>query len=55
MKVQYRVFRSNFQSWDDLFNAAAAFATELGSARLIGISHSCQSTDGVVTVWYWEE
>ena len=55
MKVQYKVFRSSVQSWDKLFGEAAAFASELGDMRLIGISHSCEGTDGVVTVWYWTE
>ncbi len=53
MQVNYRMFRGSWGTWDDLFEEAAAFATEVGELRLINISHSCASTDGVVTVWYW--
>lgn len=53
MRVGYKIFRGNFTTWDDLFTQATHFATELGETRLINISHSCQGTDGVVTVWYW--
>jgi hypothetical protein len=54
MQVQYRVFRGTFTSWDTLFAEAAAFASEIGPDRLIGISQSEDRSDGVVTVWYWE-
>jgi hypothetical protein len=53
MRVGYTMFRGTFATWDELFAKAAAFATELGETRLISISHSCASSDGVVTVWYW--
>jgi hypothetical protein len=54
MSVQYKVFRSTFSSWDELFQEASEFASDLGRDRLISISHSCDHSDGVVTVWYWE-
>lgn len=53
--VRYEVFRGAFTTWDMLFHQAAAFATEIGRDRLIGISHSEDQEDGVVTVWYWGE
>ena len=52
--VQYRMFRGTFAGWDELFAQAAAFATSLGEERLIGISHSADQSDGVVTVWHWD-
>jgi len=51
--VEFKVFRGEWTSWDELFSEAAAFATQIGSLRLIGISHSSDKSDGVVTVWYW--
>ena len=53
MRVQFRVFKAVFKSWETLFEEAAQFATEIGPERLIGISHSGDQADGVVTVWYW--
>jgi hypothetical protein len=41
------------RSWQELFRDAAAFADTVGSERLIGISHSADNGEGVVTVWYW--
>lgn len=52
-KVEFRVFRGSLASWEQLFSEAAAFATEIGSLKLINISHSEDSNEGVVTVWYW--
>ena len=54
MRATFEVFSANFSSWHTLFEKAAALATELGPERLIGISHSADRTEGVVTVWYWE-
>jgi hypothetical protein len=63
MRVTFKQFVSSTASWESMFAEAAAFATELGRDRLIGISHShgASTTNwapggtGVVTVWYWEE
>jgi hypothetical protein len=52
--LEYEVFRGAWISWGELFRQAADFASRLGSDRLLGISHSCDRTDGVVTIWYWE-
>jgi hypothetical protein len=54
MRATYRVFRGTFASWEQLFEEAAAFATQVGPERLISISHSEDGNDGVVAVWYWE-
>jgi len=52
--VKFRVFRSDFSSWNTLFEEAAEFATMIGRERVISISHSA-GHDGVVTVWYWSK
>jgi hypothetical protein len=54
-RAKYRIFRSTFASWDQLFGEAADFATQIGPERLINISHSANHADGVVAVWYWAE
>lgn len=55
MYVRFQNFRGGMMtSWDDLFQKAATFATEVGAQRLISISHSSDNHDGVVTVWYWD-
>ena len=51
--MAFRIFRGTFATWDQLFTDAAAFATEIGSERVLNISHSADRGDGVVTVWYW--
>jgi hypothetical protein len=63
MQVAFKHFSSSVGSWESLFAEAAAFATEVGRDRLIGISHSHGGGttmmgvggEGVVTVWYWSE
>lgn len=52
-RLQYEVFRGTLSSWDDLFTRASDFASVLGPERVLTISHSCDHSDGVVTVWYW--
>lgn len=54
-RVQFRIFKSGMQSWEVLFGEAAAFASTLATDRLINISHSCDSREGVVCVWFWED
>ena len=55
MHVYFKVFRSTFQSWNQLFEDAAEFSSAIGRDRLISISHSADDSRGVVTVWYWAE
>jgi hypothetical protein len=59
MRVQYKVFQSSTSSWKSLFDEVAAFASEIGPPRLIGISHSEGREGilamGVITVWYWDQ
>ena len=55
-KVEFQIFKGGaFVPWDDLLAKAAQFATEVGSERLITISHSDDHNSGVVVVWYWTE
>jgi hypothetical protein len=54
MRPQVKIFQSSFTSWNALFEDAAQFASEVGPERLIGIWHSEDKDDGVVTVWHWE-
>lgn len=61
MRAAFKHFSSSMESWEAMFAQAAAFATEVGPDRLIGISHSHggggdlfgAGGSGVVTVWYW--
>jgi hypothetical protein len=48
----FQRFRGTLTTWDQLFNQAAEFATSVGSQYVVGISHSADRGDGVVTVWY---
>jgi len=53
MRVQFRIFHGMTVSWEQLFGDAARFASQIPPDRLINISHSCDKSQGVVTVWYW--
>jgi len=56
MRVAFEVFRGGlFAAWQDLYERAAAFATQLGPQRVINISQSCDHSQKIVTVWYWTE
>jgi hypothetical protein len=54
MRASFKVFRGTLATWEQLFQDAADFATEAGPDRVISISHSEDSNEGVVTVWFWE-
>ena len=61
MTVHNRVFASSSKSWEALCDEASAFASEVGSEKLINISVAASGgTDvfglggsGVIVVWYW--
>jgi len=55
MQVKFETFRGALASWDELFGRAATRATELGETRVINISHSCDGSKGVVTLWFWDD
>lgn len=45
--------RSSMRSWQQLFDEVAAFASQLEEGQLFDITHSADSNEGVITVWYW--
>ena len=53
MEARFEIFRGTLKSWDKLLGEAAEFASGIGRDRLIGISHSADSGEAVVVVWYW--
>ena len=55
MRVTFEIFRGVLKTWLELNAQAAAFATQVGPERVINISQSCDSVEGVVTVWYWTD
>lgn len=55
MRILCKHFRATFKSWQSLFQDAADYASAIGRERLVSISHSQHSSEGIVTVWYWGE
>jgi hypothetical protein len=55
MHTHYRVFRSSSKTWAQLFNEASEFADKVGPEKLINITHSCDHSDAVVVVWFWDK
>jgi hypothetical protein len=53
MQARFKMFQSGHEPWEMMFQRAADFMTKLGPEYTIGVSHSHESTVGVVTVWYW--
>jgi hypothetical protein len=53
-RASYRMFSSYTKSWETLFDEVARFLSELGRERVISVSHSADSGQGVVAVWFWE-
>jgi hypothetical protein len=53
-EVRFEIFRSGMSSWESLFTEAADFVNRrINPDDLINISHSEDSNEGVVVVWYW--
>ena len=52
--LQFKFFLSATQSWQDMFVEARDFARTLDPRQLVSISHSCDKSQGVVTVWFWD-
>ncbi len=51
MIVRCKKFEAKFIKWDIVLEEACKFASEIGTKRLINISH----TNGArVVVWYWD-
>jgi len=55
MHAEHQTIRGTWTTWSELFDAAARIATEVGPARLIGLSHSDDGGEGVITVWSWDQ
>lgn len=53
-RVAFKIFRGTLATWKELFIQASELASTIGKERLITISHSADSGDGVVVVWYWD-
>ena len=53
MIARFKLFKSSFDSWEQMCQDAADFLTQVGPQRVIGVSHSQESSLGVITVWYW--
>ena len=54
-RVDFKIFRGTFTSWNSLCTEAAEFASTISPQNLISISHSEDDEDGVITVWYWTD
>jgi rubrerythrin len=52
-RVQYKLFRATFKSWEKLCAEAADFAGSLSREQVISVSHSSDGGEGLVVVWYW--
>ena len=53
MRVRFEVFKSSFKTWKDLAEEASDYASNIGRERLINITVSADSGQGVIMVWYW--
>ena len=52
-RLEFRMFRGTWVTWEDLFREATAFADEIGPDRVVNVSHSVDPhSEGVVVVWY---
>ena len=51
-RLAHRIFRGTFATWEELFDEAQDFANEIGTDRVVNLSHSADRGDGVVVVWY---
>lgn len=53
MNPEYHIIRGAWATWHELFTTAADVATQAGPGNLIGISHSEDAGESVITVWNW--
>ena len=54
MVARFKIFRSQWDSWEEMCTQVTEFLNEIGPDKVIGVSQSQESTLGVLTVWYWE-
>lgn len=55
MQAKFKLFRSETESWETMFQKAADFMSTIGPEKTIGITTTQQSYVGIVTVWYWSD
>lgn len=56
MRAQFKVFRSQWETWEAACERVSEFASEVGPARLISITHSeANRLGGTLIVWYWDD
>lgn len=53
MKLEFKIFRATFASWETLCKEVAEFVTAIGRNDIETISQSADHHEGIVTVWYW--
>jgi hypothetical protein len=53
--ARFKHFQGGLSPLESLFERAAEFASELGPARVISITHAEGQSGSVVTVWYWTD
>lgn len=53
--MQHHMFESHTKAWEPFCQEVADFVTGLGPKKLVTISHSHDSTTGVITVWFHED
>lgn len=54
IEAKYKLFKSSYDSWEEMSRQVAEFLTSLGPGKVIGVSHSHHNQLGVMAVWYWE-
>ena len=53
-KLKFAIFRTSTRKWETIFEEASAFASKVGEENIANITTSCDHSDSLVTVWYWE-
>ena len=51
--IQHSIYKSSFDSWEEMCSKVARFAETIPREDLINISHSSEGGQGVIIVWYW--
>ena len=51
--LQFQIVRGSLSSWESLCKMAARIGTRIGRDRVVSISHSEDSNEAIITIWYW--
>lgn len=54
IQARCKLFKSSYDSWEEMSKPVTEFLTMLGPGKVIGVSHSHDNPLGVIAVWYWE-